>query len=328
MKPDEFALFALESSRDFGEGIARSLGVSLAEHEERDFEDGEHKARPLVNVRDRDVFVVQSLYSDPEQTVNDKLCRFLFFLGAVRDAGAGRVTAVIPYMAYARKDRKTKSRDPVTTRYVAQLFESMHVDRTVTLDIHNLAAYQNAARCHCDHLEARSLFVDHFLPLVKEQDVVVVSPDVGGIKRAEPFRELLGERLGREVPMAFLEKQRSEGVVSGEAFVGDVEGRVAIVVDDIVSSGTTLARAAEGCRKHGAQTIYAAATHGLFVKNASEVIANPALAKVVVTNSVPPFRLDKALLKDKVNVVDAAPLFAEAIRRIHTGGDLEEFLEH
>lgn len=104
--------------------MARRLGVSLAEHEERDFEWGQHKTRPLESVRDRDVFVVQSLHGDFERSVNDKLCRLLFFLGALRDAGAGRVTAVVPFLCYSRKDRKTKARDPVTTRYVAALFEA------------------------------------------------------------------------------------------------------------------------------------------------------------------------------------------------------------
>lgn len=324
---NEVLLFALNSSREFGASVARSLGTSLAEHEEREFEDGEHKTRPLCNVRERDVYVVQSLYSDAEQSVNDKLCRLLFFLGAVRDAGAGRVTAVVPYLAYARKDRKTKLRDPITTRYLAQLFEAVHVTRLITLDVHNLAAFQNASRCLTEHLDTRVLFVNHFLPIVESAEPVVVAPDVGGIKRAEPFRQMLSAKLGREVPMAFLEKQRSAGVVSGEAFVGDVEGRLAIVIDDIVSSGTTLARAAKACRARGAQATYAAATHGLFVKNAAEVVANPALAKLAVTNSVPPFRLDADLRKRKIDIVDAAPLFGEAIRRMHTGDDLESLLE-
>src|SRR5512144_1688636 len=155
MSNDELMLFALEASRPFGEAVSRALGTPLSAHEARTFEDGEHKTRPLVNVRGRDVYVVQSLYGDAAQTVNDKLVRLLFFIGALRDASAARVTAVVPYLAYARKDRKSKSRDPVTTRYVAELFEAVGVDRIVTLDVHNLAAYQNAFRCRADHLEAQ-----------------------------------------------------------------------------------------------------------------------------------------------------------------------------
>src|SRR6516165_8314689 len=138
------AVFALNSSHDFGEKVCARLGIPQSSHEEREFEDGEHKTRPLVNVRGRDVFVIQSLYGDPKQSVNDKLCRFLFFAGALRDASADRVTAVIPYLCYARKDRRSKPRDPVTTRYVAALFEAVGADAAVTMDVHNLAAYQNA----------------------------------------------------------------------------------------------------------------------------------------------------------------------------------------
>ena len=123
------SVFSLNSGRGFGERVASALRTSLSAHEERDFEDGEHKSRPLVSVRGRDVFVVQSLHGEPGQGVNDKLCRLLFFLGALADASAERVTAVIPYLCYARKDRKTKPRDPVTTRYVARLFEAVGVER-------------------------------------------------------------------------------------------------------------------------------------------------------------------------------------------------------
>ena len=155
MKREDLVLFALNASKDFGAAVGRHLGMELAAHEERDFEDGEHKIRPLVSVRGKDVFVVQSLYGDSEQTVNDKLCRFLFFLGALKDASAERVTAVMPYLCYARKDKQTKPRDPITTRYVADLFEAVGVSRAFTLDVHNLAAFQNAWRIETDHLEAR-----------------------------------------------------------------------------------------------------------------------------------------------------------------------------
>src|SRR5512143_2008741 len=120
MSDDVLMLFTLESSRPFAEAIARALDIAVSVHEEREFEDGEHKTRPLVSVRGRDVYVVQSLHGDERQSVNDKLARLLFFIGALKDASAGRVTAVVPYLCYARKDRKSKPRDPVTTRYVAQ----------------------------------------------------------------------------------------------------------------------------------------------------------------------------------------------------------------
>ena len=147
-------LFALGSSSEFGATVSRALGVPPAPHEERLFEDGEHKCRPLASVRGRDVFVVQSLYGETGESGNDKLCRLLFFIGALKDAAAARVTALVPYLCYSRKDRKSKPRDPVTTRYVATLFEAVGTDRVVTLDVHNLAAYQNAFRCRCENLEA------------------------------------------------------------------------------------------------------------------------------------------------------------------------------
>ena len=130
------------------------LAIDPSPHEERECEDGEHKARPLISVRGKNVFVVQSLYGDDRQSGNDKLCRLLFSIDALKDAAAARVTAVVPYLAYARKDRKTKPRDPVTTRYVAALFEAVGIDTVMTLDVHNLAAFQNAFRCRPEHLEA------------------------------------------------------------------------------------------------------------------------------------------------------------------------------
>jgi ribose-phosphate pyrophosphokinase len=327
MNRGDLVLFALNTSRDFGTKVSEKLAIALSVHEEQDFEDGEHKTRPLVSVRGKDVFVLQSLYSGPQQSVNDKLCRLLFFLGALRDASAERLTAVVPYLCYARKDRKSKSRDPVTTRYVATLLEAMGVDRVVTLDVHNLAAFQNAFRCPTEHLEAKKLFVDYFAPLLQHNEVVVVSPDVGGIKRAEDFRQALSAALGRTIPSAFMEKYRSAGVVSGAAVVGEVADRVAIIIDDLISSGTTLVRAAEACRARGARTIYAVASHGAFVGKASEVLAHPALEKVVVTNTIPPFRLAPGVINTKVVVLDAAPLFATAITRLHTGGSLVAILE-
>jgi ribose-phosphate pyrophosphokinase len=324
---DEIVLFALNASREFGERVSRRLEVPLSEHEEREFEDGEHKARPLVNVRGRDVFVIQSLHGDAAQSPNDKLCRLLFFIGALRDASAGRVTAVIPYLAYARKDRKTKSRDPVTMKYVAGLLESVGANRVVTLDVHNLAAFQNAFRCGTDHLEAKKLFVGYFAKKLRGQDVVVISPDVGGVKRAELFRQALSEAMGQDIPAAFMEKQRSAGVVSGEAIVGAVKNRTVVLIDDLISTGTTIARAAKACLGSGSGKVYVAASHGLFVGAANDVIANEAIEKLVVTDSVPPFRLRPGLVDDKVVVLDTSTLMAEAIARIHAGGSIVDLLD-
>lgn len=324
---DDPLLFALNSSRQFGERVATHLGLSLSEHEEREFEDGEHKARPLVNVRGKDVFVLQSLYGEDQQSGNDKLCRLLFFIGALKDASAGRVTAIVPYLAYARKDRKTKPRDPVTTRYVAVLFEAVGTDAVVTMDVHNLAAYQNAFRCRTENLEANQLLAHYFVPMLRDADVVVVSPDAGGVKRAERFRQLLGRRLDRPVGAAFAEKYRSGGVVSGDMLVGDVKEKTAIIIDDLISTGTTLVRAARSCRAQGATTVLAAATHGLFMGDAPSVLAGDALERIAIVDTVPPFRLEDADVRNKVAVLSCAALFAEAIRRMHAGESITEMLE-
>jgi ribose-phosphate pyrophosphokinase len=323
----DLALFALGASRDYGERVARALGRALARHEEREFEDGEHKARPLESVRGRDAYVIHSLYGDSRHSANDKLVRLLFFLAALRDASAARVTALVPYLCYARKDRRTQPRDPLSTRYVAQLLEAAGAERVVTLDVHNPAAYENAFRIRAEHLQARRLFVDHFAPRVGEQPVAVVSPDAGGIKRAEAFRRALSRRIGREAGAAFLEKYRSGGVVTGEAVAGEVEGRVAIIVDDLVSTGGTIARAAAACARRGARAVYAAATHGLFTGDAARVLAGCGLERLVVTDTVPPFRLEPAFARDKITVLDTAGFVAEAIRRLHEGGSLSELLE-
>jgi len=319
-------LFALDASGDFGARVALALGVALAHHEERGFEDGEHKSRPLENVRGRDVFVLHSLHGDRELSVNDKLVRLLFFIGALKDASAACVTAVTPYLCYARKDRKTKPRDPVTTRYVARMLEAAGADRVLAMDVHNLAAYQNAFRIPTDHLEAKRLFVDHFAGAAPAAGIAVVSPDAGGVKRADAFRESLERRLRRPVASAFLEKRRSEGVVSGDAVVGTVADRIAIVVDDLMASGTTIVRAARACRERGALGVYGAVTHGVFGRGADEALADPALDLLVLTDTIPPFRLASPAAREKLVVLEAAPLFAEAIRRIHGGGSLVELL--
>ncbi len=320
----DIRLFAPAAGRAFGERVAQALGAPLAPLEEREFEDGEHKTRPLVSVRGADVFIVQSLYGEPGRGVGEKLCRLLFLIACLKDAAAARVTAVVPYLCYARKDRRTQPRDPVTSRYVATLLEAAGVDCVVTLDVHNPAAFQNAFRCRTEHLEARPLFARHFASTLGKAHVVIVSPDVGGAKRAERLRASLSEALGRPLANAFVEKYRAGGVVSGDAVVGEVADKVALIVDDLISTGGTLRRAAAACRANGSAAAYAAATHGLFTGDAQRELADPSLQQLVITNSVPPLRLDPASLGEKLVVLDVAPLVAEAIRRLHEGGSIVE----
>ena len=315
-------LFALNASRAIGERIARALECPLYKHEEREFSDGEHKARPLDSVRGHDVFVVQSLYGEPDASVNDKLCRLLFFIGALHDAGAARVTAVVPYLCYARKDQKSKPRDPVTTRYVASLFEAVGVDRVVVIDVHNRAAFQNAFRCSAELLHAEPLFVDYFAARLRRRDLVVVSPDIGGVKGAASFAEAMRRRLEQQVGIAVMEKYRSEGIVSGSTLAGDVRGKTAIILDDIISSGTTMLRAASACQAAGAKEIYAAATHGLFVAGSEKLFADGLISGVVVSDTVPPFRLESKLTAGKLDIVSVAALVAEIINRLHGAATL------
>ncbi len=315
--PSAPIIFALRASHDFGTQVCQHLGLTLSEHEEREFEDGEHKARPISTVRQRNVFVIQSLYGDNHQSANDKLTRLLFFIGALKDAGAASVTALTPYLCYARKDRKTQPDDPVTTQYVARMFESVGTDRIVTLDVHNLAAYQNAFRCRTEHLEANPIFVNHLLPMLANEDVIVVSPDAGGIKRAERFRQVLSASLQKPIHAGFAEKYRAKGIVSGEMVIGEIEGKIAIIIDDLISTGGTIARVAKVCRERGAKRVLALATHGLFVEGANAVLSGEALDGTLVTNSVSSFRVTDETARQKLQVLDCAPLFAEAIQLIH-----------
>ena len=319
-------VFSLDAGADFLEQVAFHLGIATGAHEERHFEDGESKIRPLENVRGRDVYLVQSLHGEATESVNDKLVRLLIFIGALRDAGAGRISAVIPYLCYARKDRKTKSRDPLATRYIAQLLEAVGTDRVCVLDVHNLAAYQNAFRCQTDHLTAQKLLIEHFLPDLANAEICVASPDVGGVKRAELFREALSHRLQRPVGFAFMEKQRSSGVVSGELVVGEGAGRLVLMLDDMIVSCGTLVRETAIFRKAGATRVFAAASHGMFTASSAPAFSDAAIERVVVTNSVP-LRLPAGFPVQKLTVVDIAPLLAAAIRALHGGGSIVELLE-
>lgn len=321
--PNPLSIFDLESNSSVALATASMLGVPLSAWEERQFEDGEHKARPLESVRGHHVVLLQSLYSDVARSVNDRLVRLLFFIAALKDAGAAEVTVVAPYLAYARKDRKSKPRDPVTNRYVAQLFEAVGSDRLVTIDVHNLAAYQNAFRIPTEHLEARSLFVDHLATLLKGE-ACILSPDVGGVKRAEALRRSLSRRLGRELNSAFMQKWRSRGELSGERLVGDVAGQDVVIIDDLIASGSTLLRAIKAAQQAGARRIHAAATHALWAGQAPALLDHSALTGLLVTDTLPLLQPTDPARRQRVKLLSVAPLLAEAIGRIHRRESLTE----
>ncbi len=319
MNQHPLSFFGLQGSRELAERVAGRLEVALAPHEERGFEDGEHKARPLQDVRGHDVFVLHSLHGDDSESGNDKLCRLLFFCGALRDAGAERVTAVTPYLCYARKDRRTKPNDPIITRYVAAMFEAVRIDRVIAVEVHNVAAFENAFRCPTWHIESAPLLAAHFAPLLRGGQVIAVSPDAGGAKRAEQFRQALERLTRKDVGSAYMEKYRSSGVVSGELLAGDVRGKIAVIVDDLISTGGTLVRAAKACRAAGATQVFAAAAHGLFIGGAGELFATPAVDGITVANTVPPFRVPAEAAAQRLTVLDAANAIARAIAECHDG---------
>jgi ribose-phosphate pyrophosphokinase len=315
-------LFTLDDDTTFAAALARALDRDLAAVEERHFEDGERKLRPLADPRGADAYVVHGLHGGPVLTPHDKLWRLLVFIATLRDHGAARVTAVLPYLAYARKDRQTKPFDPVTLRYVAQLFEAVGTQQVIVLEPHNLAAFQNAFRVPTISLAGHEAF-DADVTTLAAQDraakLVVASPDPGGVKRAQLWREALESRLARPVGFAMIDKRRSAGVVSGsDAVAGDVRGATVLLLDDLIASGGTVQRAAVALREAGAVEVMACAAHGLFVAPAAQALADAAIDLVLVSDSVPPFRVPaESALAAKLRVASAIPLFARAIRDCH-----------
>ncbi len=319
MNRSPFLLFALDGSRDLAENVANRLEIALAPHEERAFEDGEHKTRPLRDVRGHDVFVLHALYGDDRQSSNDKFCRLLFFCGALRDAGAARVTAVIPYLCYARKDRRTKPNDPITTRYLAAMVEAVGIMQVIAVEVHNVSAFENAFRCPTIHIDSAPLFAAHLAAVLRGRRVAAVSPDAGGSKRAELFRQTFEQLTKEDVSSAYVEKFRSEGVVTGKLLAGDVKGRVAVIIDDLISSGGTLVRAAAACRMAGAIEVRTVAAHGLFVGGATELFDSTVVDGIMVTSTVPPFRVSPPVAERRLIILDISEAIARAISASRDG---------
>lgn len=312
-------LFSLDPDCKLAAALASDLDEELARLEDRSFEDGEHKLRPLIDPRGDDAYVVCSLHGDTRQSPHDKLCRLLMFIATLREHGAARVTAVVPYLAYARKDRQTKPFDPVGQRYVAQLFEAVGTDQVIALEVHNVAAFQNAFRCTTQHLSAHHAFDCVLAEIIGDRPLAVASPDPGGVKRSQLWREHLEQLLKRPIGFAFVDKRRSAGQVSStELVAGEVTGATVLLLDDLIASGETMRRAATALRREGAQQVIALAAHGLFIAPAEQSLADPAIAQVVVTDSVPPFRLPASgPVAAKLRIVSAVELFSRAIRDSH-----------
>lgn len=309
-----FDLDRAMSEETLGARLARSLGSVIAPHEVREFADGEFKIRPLVDPRGSHVVVCASLFGDTSLRPAERLVRLAWFIATVRQHGAAQVTAVVPYLAFARKERVTQPWDPIASRYVAQCLEAAGMDQIMVLEAHSPAAYYNAFRKPACHFAAHSLFDDALTPWLAHP-WVVVAPDPGGVKRAQLWREHLVARFHRPVGFAMIDKRRSAGVVRSEGWVsGVVAEATALLIDDLIATGHTLVHAASALRNAGAQNVLACAAHGLFVGSACDVLAGSEIAAVVVSDSVPIGRVPNvSALAKKLRVVSAAPLLASML---------------
>lgn len=265
--------------------------------------DGETRVKLDENVRGSDVFAIQAL-SNP---INHHLMELLIMIDAIKRASAARVTAVIPYFAYAKQEKKTAGREPISASLVANLLMTAGVDRIVTLDMH-APAIEGFFQVPVDHLRATPLLAETFRRMGIE-DLVAVSPDSGGVARAEDFRV----RSGASLAVASKKRPSPEEAEVLEV-VGDVEGKTAVIVDDMISSGGTLVDCADKLIERGAKSVYACAVHGIFSGNAIELIEQSAIEKVYVTDTLP---VAKPGPSDRIEVLTIAPLLAEAIMRIH-----------
>jgi ribose-phosphate pyrophosphokinase len=323
---NKLRLFGLGASKDFAEQVAAHVGPegALCNHVETLFDDNECYVRSNVNVRGCDVFVIQSLYGCTKETLHDKLCKLLFFIGSLKDASAERVTAVIPYMCYGRQDRKTESRAPIMSKYVKYLLQSVGVDRILTMDVHNLAAFQCAFDVPTDHLEAKNLIARYIADNCAEpKRLAVLSPDAGGIPRARYFRNKLSQYLNVDIDLPVMDKEHAGRTIKGHKITGDVNGKLIVVYDDMISSAKTMYESLKAVEENGGEVWGIAATHGLFVGKANEYLKD--VKRIIVTDTVHPFRLHPAIAVN-LKVISTAKLFAQAIRRIHEEDSISDLL--
>jgi ribose-phosphate pyrophosphokinase len=294
------------SNRPLAEAIAEYLKVPLARASVRRFADMEIFVEIQENVRGEDVFVLQST-SFP---ANDHLMELLIMIDALRRASARRITAVIPYFGYARQDRKTAARTPISAKLVANLITHAGVDRVLTVDLH-AGQIQGFFDIPTDNLFSAPVMVRDIKERMNSSDKVVVSPDVGGVVRARAVAKRI------DAPLAIVDKRRER---AGESevmnIIGEVEGRSCILVDDIIDSGGTLCNAAEALMEQGAQDVYAYITHGVLSGGAVSRIANSKLKELVITDSILPTQAVK--VARNIRVVSIAPLMGEAIGRTAT----------
>jgi ribose-phosphate pyrophosphokinase len=310
-------IFSGNSNPQLAEEIAKRLKLHVGKALVSKFKNEECRIEISENVRGSEVFVVQSTCKAPNgNSVNDSIMELLLMIDALKRASAGRITAVVPYYGYAKQDKKTKGREPISAKVVANLLKVAGVKRMVTMDLH-AAQIQGFFDGPVDNLMAMPTLCNY---LKKEglcdDEIVVVSPDAGGVHRAELFAKRLNSSL------AIVFKRRPEPDISEVTdIVGEVRGKVAVVVDDMISTGGTLARAAEAILARGATKVYTVATHGIFADDAIKVLDSSAIEKVIVTNTIPFFDIEQ---HPKFVVLSIAQILADAINRITTNRSVSE----
>ena len=309
---DKFKIFSGTANPALTDAICKYLGVTRGRADHGHFSDGETRYQILENVRGADVFVVQP-FSHP---VDYHLMQMLLMIDAFKRASAWRITAVIPYYAYARQDRKDRPRVPISAKLVADLLETAGASRALTLDLHapQIQGYFNVP---VDHLFAAPVLVEYFEKKVPGNLLTVVSPDAGGVERARYFAKKI------DAPLAIVDKRRIDVNVSEVMhLIGDVKGRPTQVIDDIIYTAGTLVKTAEALLKEGATRVYAGCTHPILSGPAVERICQSAIDEVVVTDSVP---LSEAARKvSKIKVLSVAELLARGIRSIHEETSISE----
>ncbi len=296
-------VFSCNSNPELAQEIVENIGIPLGDAEVGRFSDGEICIRLNESVRGSDVYVIQSTC----HPVNQHLMELLVMVDALRRASAKTINVVVPYYGYARQDRKARARDPITAKLVANLIETAGADRLITMDLH-ATQIQGFFDIPVDQLVGVPILADYFKQK-NLKEVVVVSPDHGGVIRARRMAERL------EAPIAIIDKRRPEpNVAEVMSIVGDVKGRTAIIIDDIIDTAGTISLAANALLEHGAKEVYACCTHPVFSGPAIERIKKANICEMVVTNTIP---LSPEKKLDKIRSLSVAPLIGEAIVRVH-----------
>lgn len=298
------------------EDVAAELGCGLLETEARTFANGEIYARYGESVRGADAFVIQS-HTHP---INEWLMEQLIMVDALKRASAKRITVVAPFYPYARQDKKGRGREPISARLVADLFKAAGANRIMSVDLH-AAQIQGFFDGPVDHLFAMPVLLEHFRERLSADEITVVSPDMGRVRVADIWSDKLG------APLAIIHKRRDPRVpnqVSVHEIVGEVEGRVCLLVDDLIDTGRTIQKAAEALKNSGAKGVIVAATHAVFSDPATEILQDPSIDEVVVTDTLP---VPEAKRWDRLTVLPIAPLLARAIREVFDDGSVTSMFD-